>query len=43
MAAGTEIPAHVAQREDVVLHVLDGALEVVVDRDAQTHHDRRRA
>jgi len=31
--AGTEIPAHVAQREDVVLHVLDGALEVVVDRD----------
>jgi quercetin dioxygenase-like cupin family protein len=29
--AGTEIPAHVAQGEDVVLHVLEGALEVVVD------------
>ena len=33
--AGTEIPAHVAQREDVVLHVLEGALDVVVDRDAR--------
>ena len=39
--AGTEIPSHVAQREDVVLHVLDGALEVVVDRSAQTGRGRR--
>jgi quercetin dioxygenase-like cupin family protein len=31
--AGTEIPAHVGQREDVVLHVLRGELEVVVDRE----------
>jgi quercetin dioxygenase-like cupin family protein len=30
--AGTEIPSHVAQREDVVLHVLHGTLDVVVDR-----------
>jgi quercetin dioxygenase-like cupin family protein len=30
--AGTEIPAHVASREDVVVHVLAGELEAVVDR-----------
>ena len=33
--AGTEIPAHVARREDVVLHVLRGALDVVVDRETR--------
>jgi quercetin dioxygenase-like cupin family protein len=32
--AGTVIPAHVAQHTDVVLHVLDGALAVVVDGNA---------
>lgn len=32
MAAGTEIPAHVASREDVLLHVLHGEIETVVDR-----------
>ncbi|HWK29677.1 MAG TPA: cupin domain-containing protein [Solirubrobacter sp.] len=30
--ADTELPAHVAQREDVVLYVLDGELEGTVDR-----------
>ena len=33
--AGTEIPAHVGHREDVVIHVLRGELEVVVDRELQ--------
>ena len=28
VAAGTEIPAHVAHHEDVVLHVLHGELEL---------------
>lgn len=32
VADGTEIPPHVAQLEDVVLHVLHGELELVVDR-----------
>jgi quercetin dioxygenase-like cupin family protein len=36
MDAGTRIPSHVAHREDVVLHVLEGELEVVVDRSART-------
>src|ERR1700754_3384313 len=34
--AGTVIPAHVTRREDVVLHVLDGELEVTVDRAPRT-------
>ena len=34
--AGTVIPAHVGHREDVVLHLLDGELELVVDRAART-------
>ena len=38
--AGTEIPAHVARREDVVLHVLRGELDVVVDREAQAGRGR---
>ena len=33
---GTEIHPHVAQLEDVVLHVLHGELELVVDRHART-------
>ena len=33
MEAGTEIPAHVGQREDVVLYVLEGEVEVVADRE----------
>ncbi|MBE2316545.1 cupin domain-containing protein [Solirubrobacter sp. CPCC 204708] len=36
VAAGTEIPTHVAHREDVVLHVLHGELAVNVDRTQQT-------
>lgn len=36
VAAGTEIPAHVANQEDVVLHVLHGELEVSLDRARQT-------
>jgi len=36
VADGTEIPPHVAQLEDVVLHVLHGELELVVDRRPQT-------
>ena len=36
VAAGTEIPAHVAHQEDVVLHVLHGELAVSVDRVEQT-------
>ena len=36
VAAGTEIPAHVANQEDVVLHVLHGELAVSVDRVEQT-------
>src|SRR3954466_1960930 len=32
LPAGTELPAHVAQREDIVLRVLHGELEVTVDR-----------
>jgi quercetin dioxygenase-like cupin family protein len=36
VAAGTEIPAHVASKEDVVLHVLHGELAVSVDRTQQT-------
>jgi quercetin dioxygenase-like cupin family protein len=31
--AGVEIPAHVGHREDVVLHVLEGEVEVVADRE----------
>ncbi len=31
--AGIEIPAHVGHREDAVLHVLEGAVEVVADRE----------
>jgi quercetin dioxygenase-like cupin family protein len=31
--AGVEIPPHVGHREDVVIHVLGGELEVVVDRE----------
>lgn len=34
--ADTELPAHVAQREDVIVHVLDGELEAVVDRRPRT-------
>src|SRR4051794_28058265 len=34
--AGAEIPAHVGHREDVVLYVLQGELEVVADREAST-------
>jgi quercetin dioxygenase-like cupin family protein len=36
VAAGTEIPAHVARREDVVLYVLEGEVEVVADRTRDT-------
>ena len=39
LPAGTEIPAHVAQREDIVLHILHGELELVVDRAPQTLTD----
>ena len=39
VAAGTEIPAHVAHKEDVVLHVLHGELAVSVDRAEQTVSD----
>ena len=31
-----EVPAHVGQREDVVLYVLEGEVEVVADRERQT-------
>ena len=31
--AGVEVPAHVGHREDVVLHVLEGEIEVVADRE----------
>jgi quercetin dioxygenase-like cupin family protein len=31
--AGTEIPAHVGHREDVVVYVLEGEVEVVADRE----------
>jgi quercetin dioxygenase-like cupin family protein len=31
--AGVEVPAHVGHREDVVLHVLEGQIEVVADRE----------
>ncbi len=34
--AGVEIPAHVGHREDVVLYVLEGEVEVVADRERQT-------
>jgi quercetin dioxygenase-like cupin family protein len=34
--AGAEIPAHVGHREDVVIHVLRGELEVVVDRECRS-------
>jgi quercetin dioxygenase-like cupin family protein len=34
--AGIEIPAHVGHREDVVLHVLEGEVEVVADRTRHT-------
>ena len=33
--AGVEVPAHVGHREDVVLHVLEGEIEVVADRVGQ--------
>jgi quercetin dioxygenase-like cupin family protein len=33
--AGVEVPAHVGHREDVVLHVLEGEIEVVADRERQ--------
>src|SRR4051812_9053372 len=33
--AGVEVPAHVGHREDLVLHVLDGEIEVVADRERQ--------
>lgn len=32
VGAGTTIPAHVAKREHVVVHLLDGELDVIVDR-----------
>jgi quercetin dioxygenase-like cupin family protein len=32
LPAGTEIPAHVAQREDILVHVLHGELELTLDR-----------
>ncbi len=38
--AGMEIPAHVARREDVVLHVLRGELDVVVDRERRRRRGR---
>jgi quercetin dioxygenase-like cupin family protein len=31
--AGVEVPAHVGHREDVVVHVLEGEIEVVADRE----------
>jgi quercetin dioxygenase-like cupin family protein len=31
--AGLEVPSHVGRREDVVLHVLEGEIEVVADRE----------
>ena len=34
--AGFEVPAHVGHREDVVLYVLEGEVEVVADRERQT-------
>jgi quercetin dioxygenase-like cupin family protein len=34
--AGFEIPAHVGHREDVVLYVLEGEVEVVADRAPST-------
>lgn len=36
VADGTEIPPHVAQLEDVILHVLHGELALVVDREPST-------
>jgi len=36
VADGTEIPPHVAQLEDVILHVLHGELALVVDRKPST-------
>ena len=36
LPAGLEIPAHVASREDVTVHVLHGEVEVSVDRTANT-------
>jgi quercetin dioxygenase-like cupin family protein len=33
--AGVEVPAHVGHREDVVLHVLEGEIEVVAGRERQ--------
>jgi quercetin dioxygenase-like cupin family protein len=36
--AGVEVPAHVGHREDVVLYVLEGEIEVVADR--ERHHMR---
>jgi len=43
LPAGTEIPAHVALNEDIVLHVLHGELELVVDRQRQTLDDGKHA
>jgi len=36
LADGVEIPPHVAQLEDVILHVLHGELALVVDRNPTT-------
>ena len=36
VADGTEIPPHVAQLEDVILHVLHGEVALVVDRRPST-------
>jgi quercetin dioxygenase-like cupin family protein len=36
LPAGTELPAHVTEYEDIVLHLLHGELEVTVDRQAKT-------
>jgi quercetin dioxygenase-like cupin family protein len=33
---GTEIPAHVGHREDVVLYVIEGEVEIVADRERET-------
>ena len=33
--AGFEVPAHVGHREDVVLYVLEGEIDVVADRERQ--------
>jgi quercetin dioxygenase-like cupin family protein len=36
VGAGTEIPAHVGHREDVVLYLLEGEVEVIADREHST-------